>query len=138
MMPSDRCQWTALLSARYAIADRDRYAVRLMAGWAGRWTATWRVDGGELVTPARDLGSVPVACCAPVRPFSWRTTQRHRPGLEFLVSTGRHHGFESIAEQRLLLMLDFADAVSEVLSQPLRLRFETLQAGGRMSPTSSW
>ncbi|WP_245592689.1 TnsA-like heteromeric transposase endonuclease subunit [Actinomadura rifamycini] len=85
------------------------------------------MDGGELVTPARDLGSVPVARCAPVRPFSWRTTQRHRPGLEFLVSTGRHHGFESIAEQRLLLMLDFAGAVSEVLSQPLRLRFETLQ-----------
>jgi hypothetical protein len=40
-----------------------------------------------------------------------------------LVSTGRHHGFESLAEAQLLLMLDFAGAVTEVLAQPLRLKF---------------
>jgi hypothetical protein len=45
--------------------------------------------------------------------------------LQYLVSTGRHHGFESMAEQRLLLMLDFAGGVSDVLSQPFRLRFTT-------------
>jgi hypothetical protein len=39
-----------------------------------------------------------------------------------MVSTGRHHGFESLAEQRLLLALDFAGAVRAVVSQPLRLR----------------
>jgi hypothetical protein len=42
-----------------------------------------------------------------------------------MVSTGRHHGFESIAEQRLLLALDFASGVSDVLGQPFRLRFAT-------------
>ena len=40
-----------------------------------------------------------------------------------MTSTGRHHGYESLAEARLLLMLDFAGGVSEVLSQPMRLRF---------------
>jgi hypothetical protein len=45
--------------------------------------------------------------------------------LQFLVSTGRHHGFESIAEQRLLLALDFAGGVVDVLAQPHRMRFET-------------
>jgi hypothetical protein len=64
----------------------------------------------------------------PVRRFTWRTDQRHRPGLQFLVSTGRHHGFESLAEQQLLLALDFAGEAIDVLSQPFRLRFA---AGGR-------
>jgi hypothetical protein len=75
------------------------------------------------------MGSFPVAGCEPVRPFSWHTRQRHRPGLEFLVSTGRHHGFESIAEQRLLLVLDFAGGLVDVVSQPLRMRFATAAGG---------
>jgi hypothetical protein len=41
-----------------------------------------------------------------------------------MVSTGQHHGFESLAEQRLLLVLDFAGA-ARVVSQPFRLRFGT-------------
>ncbi|MEV4106299.1 hypothetical protein [Nonomuraea sp. NPDC049695] len=41
-----------------------------------------------------------------------------------MVSTGRMHGFESLEEQKLLLALDFAGAVMEVLPQPFRLRFE--------------
>ncbi|MGC9668478.1 hypothetical protein ACNTMW_18220 [Planosporangium sp. 12N6] len=45
--------------------------------------------------------------------------------MQFMVSTGRHHGFESIAEQRLLLALDFAGGVSDVLGRPFRLRFAT-------------
>jgi hypothetical protein len=68
---------------------------------------------------------VPVAGCEPVRRFSWRARQRHRPGLEFLVSTGRLHGFESLEERSLLLALDFLGTVVEVLPQPFRLRFET-------------
>ncbi len=39
------------------------------------------------------------------------------------MSTGRLHGFESLAESRLLLMLDFAGELVDVLSQPLKLRF---------------
>lgn len=42
-----------------------------------------------------------------------------------MVSTGRLHGFESLAEQRLLLVLDFLGEVTEVTSQPMRLRFAT-------------
>lgn len=60
-----------------------------------------------------------------MRRFSWPRSQRHRPGLEFLVSTGRHHGYESLAEARLLLMLDFAAELTDALSQPFRLRFVT-------------
>jgi hypothetical protein len=42
-----------------------------------------------------------------------------------MVSTGLHHGFESLEEARLLLALDFVGAVSEVICQPFRLRFTT-------------
>lgn len=58
--------------------------------------------------PVRDLADRPTSLSVPVRRFSWRAGQRHRPGLEFLVSTGPQHGFESLAERRLLLALDFA------------------------------
>ncbi|MEU9044496.1 TnsA-like heteromeric transposase endonuclease subunit [Kitasatospora sp. NPDC048343] len=65
-----------------------------------------------------------------MRRFTWRTGQWHRPGLEYLVSTGRHHGFESFEEESLLLVADFAAGLTEALSQPFRLRFDT--AAGSM------
>lgn len=40
-----------------------------------------------------------------------------------MVSTGRLHGFESLEEQSLLLALDFARAVDEIVPQPFLLRF---------------
>lgn len=84
-----------------------------------------------MVVPVRDLASAPMGACGPVRRFGWRTRQRHRPGLQFVVSTGRHHGFESMVEQRLLLALDFAGDLVDVVSQPFRLRFDTV-TGSRM------
>lgn len=45
-----------------------------------------------------------------------------------MVSTGRLHGFESIAEQRLLLALDFL-GVTDLLAQPMTLRFTTSLGG---------
>ncbi|MEU9032131.1 hypothetical protein AB0D46_32450 [Streptomyces sp. NPDC048383] len=81
------------------------------------------LEGGEVVWPVRHLESVPVLDSRPVRRFTWRARQRHCPGLQFMVSTGRHHGFESLEEQRLLLALDFLTVV-EVLPQPFRLDFE--------------
>jgi hypothetical protein len=45
--------------------------------------------------------------------------------LQYLVSTGRHHGFESLEEARLLLALDFAGDLVDVLGQPVRLRYFT-------------
>jgi hypothetical protein len=69
------------------------------------------------------MSEVPLAAYRPVRRFAWRTGQRHRPGLQFVASTGRHHGFESMAELRLLLALDFVGA-QQILAQPFRLRFQ--------------
>jgi hypothetical protein len=75
-----------------------------LAGPVGGQLAARR-RGGPL--PGEDLGKVLAGGCQPWRHFGWRTRQRHRPGLQFLVSTGRHHGFESLEEQRFLLALDF-------------------------------
>lgn len=97
--------------------------LELGPGWDAQWTTAWRVSGAEVVCPVRDLGSFPVPGCGPVRRFSWRRGQRHRPGLQFMVSTGLHHGFESLEEARVLLALDFAEAVTQVICQPFRLRF---------------
>ncbi|MBE8519282.1 TnsA-like heteromeric transposase endonuclease subunit [Amycolatopsis sp. H6(2020)] len=102
---------------------RDR--LQLGEDWARRWSVTVRVGGGDVVVPARDIASLPMAGREPVRRFSWHRNAQHRSGLEFLVSTGRLHGFESLAEAKLLLMLmlDFAGGVADLLSQPLRLKF---------------
>ncbi|MFJ4806654.1 TnsA-like heteromeric transposase endonuclease subunit [Streptomyces murinus] len=76
---------------------------------------------------------MPVLSTQPVRRFTWRARQRHRPGLQFMVSTGRHHGFESLEESRLLLALDFA-RVAEVLPQPFRIAFEHVSGRGEHIP----
>ncbi len=54
--------------------------------------------------------------------------------MQFLVSTGRHHGFESLEEARLLLALDFAGDVVEVVAQPFRLRFATADGWRHHTP----
>ena len=102
--------------------------------WARRWSTRWKFDGGPVVYPVRDLASLPVRGAQPVRRFSWRTSQFHRPGLQYMVSTGRHHGFESHAEQQLLLALDFAGELIEVLSQPFRLTFTSTDGPGDHIP----
>jgi hypothetical protein len=121
---SDRCG-LADLCTQWADFDEARGSLALTDGWTGRWRAQWRASGAPVLCAVRDLASIPTSRCEPVRRFSWRWGQWHRPGLQFMVSTGRHHGFESIAEQRLLLALDFASGVSDVLGQPFRLRFAT-------------
>ncbi|MFD4628626.1 TnsA-like heteromeric transposase endonuclease subunit [Streptomyces sp. NPDC058284] len=74
--------------------------------------------------PVRDMASVPVLSSRMIRGFTWRADQGHRPGLQFMVSTGRHHGFESLEEQQLLVALDYF-GVAEVLPQPFRLDFDS-------------
>ncbi|MFG2815759.1 TnsA-like heteromeric transposase endonuclease subunit [Streptomyces sp. NPDC048410] len=102
-----------------------RDGLGLGSGWTRRWTVTWRTASDEVSCTVRDLAHTPLAEGTPMRWFSWRRAQRHRPSLQFLVSTGRHHGAESLEEARLLLVLDFAAGLVDVLSQPLRLRFDT-------------
>jgi hypothetical protein len=124
---SDCCELDEMFLA-YEPGEAERARLELGPGWTRRWTATWQVSGGDEVSLVRDLGPVPAAGCEPVRRFSWGRRQRHRPGLQFMVSTGRLHGFESLEEQSLLLALDFTGA-AEVLPQPFTLRFGT--ADGR-------
>jgi hypothetical protein len=123
-----------LLAPGGDVLAEDREALVLGPGWARRWVARWKFEGGPVVCPVRDLASMPVEGARPVQRFSWRTSQFHRPGLQYLVSTGRHHGFESHAEQQLLLGLDFAGDLVEVLSQPFRLTFETAIGPGDHIP----
>ncbi|MFC9810509.1 TnsA-like heteromeric transposase endonuclease subunit [Streptomyces virginiae] len=107
--------------------------LKLGEGWSRRWTATWRFGRTPVSCTVRDLNEVDAAGSVPVRRFTWRTGQWHRPGLEYLVSTGRHHGFESFEEELLLLAADFAGDLVEALAQPFRLRFVT--SSGAISHT---
>jgi hypothetical protein len=123
-MASDCCGLTDL-ARMCAVTDDDRRALCLTAGWSGRWMTTWKVAGLEVTCPAAGMGAFPVPGCEPVRHFTWRTGQGHRPGLQSMAGTGRLHGFESHAEQCLLLALDFL-GVRAVVSQPHRMRFESV------------
>ncbi|MGX1676013.1 TnsA-like heteromeric transposase endonuclease subunit [Streptomyces sp. NPDC055400] len=113
-----------------ALAYEIRHAVRRRLAVGGTWLRRW--SGDEVTWPLRDLAAVPLLSSQPVRRFTWRARQRHRPGLLYMVSTDRHHGFESLEEARLLLALDFV-TVAEVLPQPFRLGFE--HANGRAEHT---
>jgi hypothetical protein len=126
VLPSDWCS-VADLYVPCGLGAEVRSILLLGSGWVRRWATSWRFAGAEaeVVCPVRDLASVSLDGAEPMRRFTWRPRQRHRPGLQFLVSTGRHHGFESLAEQRLLLALDFAGELVDVLPQPFRLRFAT-------------
>ncbi|WP_405766090.1 hypothetical protein [Streptomyces sp. NBC_01538] len=86
------------------------------------------------MTPVRDLAAFEWPASRPARAFAWRPGQRHRPGLAFMSATGRLHGFESLAERRVLLELDFVGGMTEVLSQPFTLKFTTCQRPVRHTP----
>lgn len=107
------------------LVPEDGSGLDLAEGWDRRWSVTWSVEGAELSCPVSAIASVPVRRAEPVRHFSWHPRQRHRPGLETMVTTGRLHGFESLEERKFLRAVDFAGSVREVLSQPFRLRFKT-------------
>jgi len=127
---SDRCGLDDLFLA-YGTGGAERARLALGPGWPRRWTATWQMPGGDVTCAVRDLASGPPAGCEPVRRFSWARRQRHRPGLQFMVSTGRLHGFESLEERSLLLALDFTGGLEDVLPQPFTLRFGTADSGFR-------
>ena len=103
--------------------DQGAAGLDLGEGWPERWLVSWKAGQRLESRFVREVAQAPLAGADPIRAFSWRRSQRHRPGLEYLVSTGRHHGFESLEEARTLLALDFAGDLIDVVSQPLRLRF---------------
>jgi hypothetical protein len=131
-IPSDVCRLDDLVLA-YGIDSAVRDRLLLDESRSRRWSATWCFDGDEVAWPVRDVSAVPLLFSEPVRRFTWRARQRHRPGLQYMVSTGRHHGFESLEEQRLLLALDFL-TVGEVLPQPFRLLFAHVGGRGEHTP----
>ena len=120
--PSGLAGWddVSLLDQSHRAAE---HAPDLAAGWHDKWALD--------ITTARTVGRVPVHRvraalfdrAQPCRTFSWRTTQRHRPGLMYMQSLGRQVGFESLQEQRLLLAVDFDGGAHDVLGQPFALRY---------------
>jgi hypothetical protein len=111
------------------VPSTDASSLDLGEGWPDRWLVKRRVNGDEVSCTLRGLSRMQGTDGGPVRWFSWQRAQGHRPGLQYLVSTGRHHGAESMEEARVLLALDFAGGLVDVVSQPLLLRFTT--ASGR-------
>jgi hypothetical protein len=131
---SHSCSWTDLLVP--VELDAGRVGLGLAGDWLTRWRVEWR-DGRQLRScSVREMSLAPTVSVDPIRGFAWSRGQRHRPGLFYMVSTGRHHGAESTQEARLLMMLDFAGAVLDVVSQPLKLVFET--AEGQRSHTPDY
>jgi hypothetical protein len=134
-LPSASCSWEALaLPSRREWITADELVLR--EGWTRRWTAAWKYgpERSSVTCPVRDLAGMPVDGAQPVRRFSFRTGQHHRPGLHYMASTGRHHGCESRQEAQLLLALDFAGQAVEVLSQPFALTFTTRTGVGEHTP----
>jgi hypothetical protein len=120
---SHQCLWTALLVP----VSLDSGAEGLDCGddWMQRWRVEWKSGRERQSRSVREMSLAPTVSVDPIRGFAWSRNQRHRPGLVYMVSTGRHHGAESTQEARLLMMLDFAGEVLDVVSQPLKLVFET-------------
>ena len=90
---SDCCGLDEMFLA-YVPGQAERARLELGPGWTRRWTATWQVSGGDEVSLVRDLGPVPGGGVRAGPPVFLGRRQRHRPGLQFMVSTGRLHGFE--------------------------------------------
>ena len=103
----------------------DASGLDLEGGWPDRWRVIRRVDRDRVSCSVLELSRMHGTSGGPVRWFSWQREQGHRPGLQYLVSTRRHHGAESMEEARVLLALDFAGDLVDVVSQPLLLRFTT-------------
>ncbi|PBC92814.1 hypothetical protein BX281_0526 [Streptomyces sp. Ag82_O1-15] len=119
---SDACHLEDLALLYTEFTDHTQ-ALDLDEQWPVRWSTTWKFGQTPITSPVRDLNKVDHWRSVPVRRFSWRTDQFHRPGLEYLMATDRHHGFESHEEERLLLVADFAAGLVEALCQPFQLRF---------------
>lgn len=120
---SHRCSWEDLFVS--VNIDSGRVGLDLRDGWTRWWTVSWRADGDAASCSVQDLVQEPALSSDPMRHFTWRRDQRHRPGLQFATSTDRHHGAESLKEGSVLLALDFAGDVVDVVSQPMKISFTT-------------
>lgn len=122
------------LVAPYTVGLAAAERLETRPGWTRRWTTAWKASRAEVICPVQELAAFPALTSAPVRGFTWRPQQRHRPGLAFMLATGRMHGFESLAERRLLPALDFLGEIEEVLAQPFKPRFITADGAEDHTP----
>lgn len=122
-LPSSTAAWDDLVTLDSTARNREFLPPQTTAS-VRAMTMTTRQGDQAVTVGATDRGDGLFDSADPWRHMSWRTTQRNRPGLEYLVSTGRHHAYESQQERRLLQILDFDGRVVDALSQPpLLLRF---------------
>ena len=121
-MPSALTTWEHLVVLDTTSRERDRLPPQT-AATVRAMTMTTRQGDRAVTVSATDRGDGLFDTADPWRHMAWRTGQRNRPGLEYLVSTGRHHAYESQQERRLLQALDFDGRVADALSQPLLLNF---------------
>lgn len=63
---SDVCELEELV-AKFDEDGETRGLLRLGAEWTRRWSTTWKVDGGEVTLPVRDMANVPVLSTRPAR-----------------------------------------------------------------------
>lgn len=120
--PSDTSSW--LNCVHHDEPALDPVAAASWGGdWADRWTVQ-RLDSSlnEIVTPVSRTATALFLDAESVRRMSNRYSQRHRTGIEFMASTGRHHVFESLTEQGVLKQIDMCRPV-DVVSQPFWLHW---------------
>lgn len=103
-------------------------------GWADAWTLQ-RLDAdlGEIRTPVPGTSTGLFDKAESVRRMSNRYAQRHRTGIEFMASTGRHHVFESLTEQGVLKQIDMCRP-DDVVSQPFWLHWHDGTSTRRHAP----
>lgn len=121
-LPSAAATWEDLVLLDSTSRDRAYLPPETVAA-VRAMTVTTRQGDDAVTVGATDRDSGLFDTADPWRHMAWRTAQRNRPGLEYLVSTGRHHAYESQWERRLLQIVDFDGRVVDALSQPLLLRF---------------
>jgi len=121
-LPSDSAAWHDV-----CFLDQSHRERSLLPPDTRAWTRALTIEvdrrGTSVLGSAVSAGDLMFNGATPVRDMSWRMTQKHRPGLEWLASTGRQHGFESLQERRLLVALDFDGRLRDALSQPFQLTY---------------
>ncbi|WP_257003720.1 hypothetical protein [Streptomyces sp. SA15] len=56
-----------------------RLGLDLREGWTRRWRVSWRADGDAASCSVQEFVHEPALSGDPMRHFTWRRDQRHRP-----------------------------------------------------------
>jgi hypothetical protein len=105
-LPSATATWEDLVVLDGTVRARD-YPPPQTAAAVRPVTVTTRQGDRAVTVSATARGDGLFHSADPWWHMAWRTGQRKRPGGEWLVSTGRHHAYESQQERRPLQALAF-------------------------------